>query len=107
MSGQHAGTEFDLQGVLDGARDSGVPQGALLVEFTDAVLGEDDAHLADVRNRLRARLGDSQLVDAAGAAASFNAVVKVADGTGLTVDAFRKDVADQLRAELQLGFGPA
>ena len=92
---------------MDGASESGVPDGALLVEFTDAVLGADDAHLVDVRNRLRAHLGDEKLVDAAGAVASFNAVVKVADGTGLTVDEFRKDSADKLRDELQLGFGPA
>jgi hypothetical protein len=92
---------------MDGASESGVPDGALLVEFTDAVLGTDDDHLAEVRNRLRAHLGDEQLVDAAGAVASFNAVVKVADGTGLTVDEFRKDSADKLREELKLGFGPA
>ena len=92
---------------MDGASESGVPDGALLVEFTDAVLGADEAHLAEVRSRLRALLGDEKLVDAAGAVASFNAVVKVADGTGLTVDEFRKDSADQLRDELKLGFGPA
>lgn len=92
--------------MIDGASDSGVPDGALLVEFTEAVLGVDDAHLAQVRARLRARLGDEKLVDAAGAVASFNAVVKVADGTGLAVDEFRKDNADKLRDELRLGFGP-
>ena len=83
-----------------------MPEGALLLEFTDAVLSSDDAHLAQVRSRLRSRLGDDQLVDAAGAVASFNAVVKVADGTGLTVDEFRRELADQLREELKLGFGP-
>ena len=92
--------------MLGGVAESGVPDGALLLEFTDAVLGGDDAHLAQVRSRLRSRLGDEQLVDAAGAVASFNAVVKVADGTGLTVDEFRRKFADQLREELKLGFGP-
>jgi hypothetical protein len=69
-------------------------------------LGADDLHLAQVREGLRDRLGDEKLVDAAGAVASFNAVVKVADGTGLSVDEFRKGLADQLRDELDLGFGP-
>ena len=92
--------------MLGGVTESGVPNGALLLEFTDAVLGEDDTHLEQVRSRLRSRLGDEQLVDAAGAVASFNAVVKVADGTGLTVDDFRRELADQLREELKLGFGP-
>ena len=92
--------------MLGGAAESGVPEGALLLEFTDAVLSSDDAHLAQVRSRLRSRLGDEQLVDAAGAVASFNAVVKVADGTGLSVDDFRRELADQLRSELKLEFGP-
>ena len=92
--------------MLGGVTESGVPNGALLLEFTDAVLGEDDTHLGQVRSRLRSRLGDEQLVDAAGAVASFNAVVKVADGTGLSVDEFRRELADQLRSELKLGFGP-
>jgi hypothetical protein len=92
--------------VLDGGAESGVADGSLLIEFTDAVLGSDDALLDKVRSRLRTRLGDEQLVDAAGAVASFNAVVKVADGTGLTVDDFRKDLADKLRDELKLEFGP-
>ena len=83
-----------------------MPEGALLLEFTDAVLSSDDAHLAQVRSRLRSRLGVEQLVDAAGAVASFNAVVKVADGTGLSVDDFRRELADQLRSELKLEFGP-
>lgn|GEM_PF-4988182 len=92
--------------MLDGAADSGVPDGAILVQFTEAVLGADDLLLEQVRGRLRASLGDAKLVDAAGAVASFNAVVKVADGTGLTVDDFRRDLADKLRDELKLGFGP-
>ena len=91
---------------MDGATDSGVPDGALLVEFTEAVLATDEAHLARVRERLRSTLGDEKFVDAAGAVASFNAVVKVADGTGLSVDEFRQESAGQLQAELGLGFGP-
>jgi hypothetical protein len=94
----------DLQSVLDGTLDSGVPHGALLLEFTDAVLGADEARLVRAREAVRSQLGEERLVDAAGAVASFNAVVKVADGVGLTVDAFRAEQAAGIRTELGIDF---
>jgi hypothetical protein len=106
VSGQQAGKDFDLQAVLDGAVDSGVPHGKLLVEFTEAVLDDDAGRLQRARAAILSTLGPDELVDAAGAVASFNAVVKVADGTGLQVDPFRTESADALREELALGFGP-
>lgn len=92
--------------MVDRSIDSGVQHGSLLLEFTEAVLGEDDERLERARRAVRQTLGDEKLVDAAGAVASFNAVVKIADGTGLQVDAFRKESADAVRAELKLPFGP-
>jgi len=37
--------------------------------------------------------------------ASFNAVVKVADGSGIRVDDSRRETAAKMRAELKLDFG--
>ena len=79
-----------------------MPHGALLIEFTEAVLGEDGDRLQRARHAVRSGLGDAVLIDAAGAVASFNAVVKVADGTGIVVDDFRKASADEIRATLRL-----
>jgi AhpD family alkylhydroperoxidase len=77
-SGDHAGAEFDLEGIVDGAIDSGVPQGELLKEFVEAALGNDVERLRHARDAVGATLGPDALVDTAGAVAFFNAVVKVA-----------------------------
>jgi hypothetical protein len=92
--------------VIDSAAESGVPHGNLLVEFVEAVAGDDEARLDRARLAIFETLGPAALVDAAGAVASFNAVVKVADGVGLEVDDSRQEMAAQMRSELKLDFGP-
>jgi hypothetical protein len=92
--------------VIDSAADSGVPNGAMLIEFVEAVVGDDDARLDRARLAIHDTLGAAALVDAAGAVASFNAVVKVADGSGIQVDDSRQETAAKMRNELKLEFGP-
>ena len=92
--------------MIDSAAESGVPHGEMLVEFVEAVIGEDDARLARARQAIYDTLGPAALVDAAGSVASFNAVVKVADGAGIQVDDSRQETAAKMRKELKLDFGP-
>jgi len=92
--------------VIDSAAESGVPHGKLLIEFVEAVIGADDARLAQARQAIHETLGPMALVDAAGAIASFNAVVKVADGSGIQVDDSRQETAARMHEELKLDFGP-
>ena len=92
--------------MIDSAAESGVPHGKLLVEFVAAVVGDDDARLARARQAICETLGPAALVDACGAVASFNAVVKVADGAGIQVDDSRQETAAKIRNELRLDFGP-
>ena len=54
------------------------------------------------RNALLDRLGAEALVDAAAIVASFNAVVKVADGSGIPLEDFKAEATEDLRAELGL-----
>ena len=82
------------------AGDSGIPQGGLLVEFAEAVLGSDDQHLARVRLKLTETLGTDALVDAAAVVANFNAIDRIADATGIPIDAERVELTADLRAEL-------
>lgn len=82
------------------ADDSGIPQGGLLVEFAEAVLGSDDPHLARVRLKLTETLGTDALVDAAAVVANFNAIDRIADATGIPIDAERVELTADLRAEL-------
>lgn len=100
-SSEHKGEVYDLKAVLGAAAgDSGIPQGGLLVAFAEAVLGADDERLAAARMGLAEALGDEALVDAAAVVANFNAIDRVADATGIPVDAERLDLTADLRAEL-------
>lgn len=92
--------------MIDSGADSGVPHGRILIEFVEAVLGSDEARLDRARAAVLAAVGPAGLADAAGAVASFNAVVKVADGSGIQVDDSRQETAAKIREELRLGFGP-
>jgi len=105
-SGKHAGEEFDLDAIVDGSRDSGVPHGDLLGEFVEAALGDDSERLKRARSAVSETLGPEALVDAAGAIASFNAVVKVADGSGILVEDFKVELIQQMPERLVQKLGP-
>lgn len=109
-SGQKDGEEFDLNSVIgSGDGDVGVAHGGLLLGFSDAVVADDDAELDRLRRELAELLGDEALVDAAGTVASFNAVVIVADATGIPIDEFKADPAREILEELGIedfSFGP-
>jgi hypothetical protein len=77
-----------------------VPHGGLLTTFVDAVLGDDPAALQRARSEIRAALGEAAFVDAAATVASFNAVVKLADGTGIPLEAAKEARTRDFRAAL-------
>jgi len=81
-SSNEAGTPADLAAIAEGAGDGGLPFGAELVAFADAVGGFDDLVLGSARERLRAAAGDEFLADAAAVLANFEMMTRVADGTG-------------------------
>ena len=62
----------------------------------EAALGDDKERLRRVRDAVGATLGPAALVDTAGAVASFNAVVKVADGSGIVVEEFKVELIRQM-----------
>lgn len=66
---------------------SGVPHADVLVAFAEAMVAADDAQLETARERLRARLGWETVVDAAAVASNFERMVRVADATGIPLDA--------------------
>jgi hypothetical protein len=77
-----------------------VAHGATLTRFVDAVLGADDAELVAARDATRRALGDAAFVDVCATVASFNAVVKIADGTGIPLEDAKaqrtRDIRDAL-----------
>jgi hypothetical protein len=84
------------------AADGGVPHGAILAAFVEAVLGDDDEALSDARAAVRRAVGDAGFVDACATVASFNAVVKLADGTGIPLEDWKAERTATLRAELSI-----
>jgi hypothetical protein len=96
------GASYDLAAIVgsDGRADNGVQHGLVLVDFVDAVLGRDEARLADLRGNVRSLVGDTGFVDACATIASFNAVVKLADGTGIPLEDWKerrtRDIRDAL-----------
>lgn len=93
--------DYDLNAVTGTAeKDGDVPHGRWLVRFAEAVLGEDEATLADVRNELMTALGPAGLVDAAAVVGLFNAIDRVADATGIPLEADKAEASADFRAAL-------
>ncbi len=83
-----------------GGGDGGIEHGDLLVEFAEAVVDRDDHRLDRARTALLAAVGPTGFADAAGTAASFVAVVRVADATGIPFEDQKHEATRALRAEL-------
>ena len=77
-----------------------MPHGRLLLDFAEAVIGGAEAELDSVRKTLIAAVGESGFVDAAGVVASFDAVVRIADATGIPVEDFKLEKTVEERAAL-------
>ena len=102
-SGVTQNRDYDLNAVTGAAEeDAGVPYGRLLVQFAEAVLGDDDAALSHARAELMTALGATGLVDAAGVVGLFNAIDRVADATGIPLEAEKAEASADFRAALGL-----
>lgn len=70
------------------------------------MLDDDSERLRRARDAVEETLGSEALVDTAGAVASFNAVVKVADGSGIVVEDFKVPLVEQMPQKLGQQLGP-
>ena len=97
--------EIDLAGVNGDASAAarGIPHGGELMAFAQALARRDAGGLAATRAALLAAAGPAVLVDAAGVAANFQRMVRIADSIGIPVDEFSREMSRQVRAELDLG----
>ena len=82
--------------------DAGVRQGRQLVEFAEAVLGMDEAALSRARAELLTAVGGEGLVDAAAVVGLFNAIDRVADATGIPLEAEKAAASADFRGALGL-----
>jgi hypothetical protein len=84
----------------DETHDSGVPHAPALVGFADAVVRGDDDELQRTRDRVLEELGADRLVDAAAVASNFERMVRIADATGIPLDAPIHAITADLREDL-------
>ena len=84
----------------DAGNDGGVPNGAMLTRFANAVLGDDPGELSAARTAIAETMGGAALTDTAGVAALFNAIDRVADSTGIPLEEKKADVTADFRAAL-------
>ena len=80
--------------------DARVPHGAEMIAFVDAVLTGSAAEAKAAREVILAAVGPAAFVDVCATVASFNAVVKLADGTGIPLEEAKAERTQDLRAEL-------
>ena len=80
--------------------DTGVENGAILIAFADAVVADDKAALQTTRRQISNTTGEAALVDAAGVAAFFNGIDRIADATGTPVDPASAEATTEMRAAL-------
>jgi hypothetical protein len=100
-SSRHSGNEIDFNAVMGGiGGDVGIPHADILVEFTEAVWGDDDARLDAARRAIVEIMGEDALVDASGITATFNAIDRVADLTGIPLEDSKAEETADLREEL-------
>ncbi len=83
----------------DGA-DSHVANGAELLAFVDAILTGDAAAHEAARTAVLEAVGAAAFVDVCATVASFNAVVKIADGSGIPLEDAKAERTRDLRQDL-------
>ena len=86
-------TDIDLQLVSGREVDGGDVEFAdELMEFATAVAARDESELASRRARLLHAANAEVLVDAAAVAGNFQRMVRIADSTGIPLDAERMEM---------------
>ncbi len=110
-SGQHGGEDYDLGLILgagpgQGADDGKIPHAAELIAYAEAYFTAR-GRLAESRAALEAAVGPGALVDAAGILAIFDAVVRIADATGIALEATKAAASVEIRADLGIDGYPA
>lgn len=105
VSAQVTETEIDLQGVNGDstAAGTGVKYGSELMQFAESFALRNESSLELARKTLLDTAGAAVLVDAAGVAANFQRMVRIADSMGIPVDDMASELSQSIRNELELG----
>ena len=102
VSARTTATEVDLQ-AINGDPESaavGIEHGLQLMRYAEAVATGGEDALQSARRDLLDAAGPAVLVDAAGVAANFQRMVRIADATGIPVDDMTTELGQDVRREL-------
>ena len=97
-------TDVNLQevnGEVSGA-DIGMKYGMELMNFAEGMASRNESDLIEAKQALLDVAGPAVLVDAAGVAANFQRMVRIADSMGIPVDDMQTELGQQVREELNL-----
>ena len=86
----------------DDDEDGGIAHGRCLAEYVDAFMSRDAERLSGARTRLVEVMGAEGMVEAAAVAGNFQRMVRIADSTGIPIDASRVELSAGLREQLGL-----
>jgi hypothetical protein len=86
----------------EAATSSGVEHGYLLLAFAEAIVSDDDAALTQARHAVLEGISPEAMVDAAGVASNFERMVRIADATGIPLDARMAALSQEVRDTLHL-----
>ena len=104
-SSEHTGETYDYAAIR-GAGGGGIAHGAVLIEFAEAVLGDDDARLGRARDGFAAAMGPAAMIDGAAVVAIFESAVRIADATGIPLEDYKASASVALRATLGIDAYP-
>jgi hypothetical protein len=110
VSGEIEGARYDLHAVTDAAAAgrSGVPHERELLALAETVVRGGEAAIASARAGAIAALGPAGFVEAAAVASNFERMVRIADATGIPLDAPLDAMTASMRADLGIdAFGSA
>jgi len=104
VSSEMAGRAADPMAVTDAGAgvESGVEHGEALLAFAEAVVQGEDDEIERTRTALIAAVGGEGFVDAAAVVGNFQRMVRIADGTGIPLDAPLNAMTANLQADLGL-----
>ena len=110
LSADLSDATVDLQMINgdEAATEGDVAHARELMKFAEAFARRDEQALTEARDKLIEEAGPEVLVDAAGVAANFQRMVRIADSTGIPLDERNVALSAGVRKELDLGrFGSA
>ncbi len=103
-SARDTDADVDIQAIGgdEVSADQGIEFGSQLMRFAEAVAGRDERSISAARTSLIEVAGHDVMVDAAGVAANFQRMVRIADSIGIPYDAAATRTSKEIQQQLNL-----